>query len=445
MGIVKSFFQTLELKLATEEMRKKILNKRLHDLVEYARSHSPYIAELYKDLKDDYTLEDIPIVTKQLIMEHYDEWVTDPNIKLSELIEFTADTSNIGKRYRNYLVCKTSGSTSYPLIMLHDQHFLDNTTAESLFLGTMSYRPICLIHPMQLFVIPVCMVRDNIRRFPFIRGSFHLLDGMASMDELVSELNRIQPKTLYTQPSTAELLADEQAKGKLKIEIKEVICNSEALPEGTRDYIESVFKCRVKSIYGCTELGNVAVECENRRHHLDSFWNIIELLDENNKPVKSGEKSSKIVVTNLSGRALPIIRYEVSDNLIYHKSDGKCACGKAQDWIELEGRQGVDLVQLQGDGEIIKAYLGNPRYTCTCTVEGLRRLQLVIHGYNEMECRIILEDYVDRQKACEQIVNILSDFLKGYGAKDVRVYVSDTPPQRDPVSFKLKDIYQDGI
>lgn len=120
MSIVKSFFQTLEFKFASEEKRKEVTNKRLHELVDYARKHSPFLAELYKDLKNDYKLEDIPIVNKKMIMENYDRWTTDPNVKLEELIAFTSDTNNIGKRYRNYLVCKTSGTTSFPLIMLHD-------------------------------------------------------------------------------------------------------------------------------------------------------------------------------------------------------------------------------------------------------------------------------------------------------------------------------------
>ncbi|MBR3842693.1 MAG: AMP-binding protein [Christensenellaceae bacterium] len=445
MSIVKSFFQTLEFKFASEEKRKEVTNKRLHELVDYARKHSPFLAELYKDLKDDYKLEDIPIVNKKMIMENYDRWTTDPNVKLEELLAFTSDTNNIGKRYRNYLVCKTSGTTSFPLIMLHDQNFLNNTTAESLFLGTMSHTPIAFINPLQLFVIPVCMVRDNLRRFPFIRKSFHLLDTMAPMEDLIRDLNRIQPKSLYTQPSIAELLADEQVKGNLKLDIKEIVCNSEALPEGTREYLIRVFGCKVESIYGCTELGNVAVECENKRHHLDSFWNIIEFMDENNKPVKNGEKTAKLVVTNLSDRVLPIIRYEVNDKLIYREDDGNCPCGRKRDWIDIEGRAGVDLVLLQGEGELRRVYLEDPRYMCTCVVEGLRRLQLAVHGYKEIECRVIIEDYVDQTAAKEKIRTIIADYVRGYGIKDCKVYVSETKPQLDPVSMKIKDIFQDQI
>ncbi len=34
--------------------------ERLRVLVDYAREYSPYLRELYKDIPDDYVLEDLP-------------------------------------------------------------------------------------------------------------------------------------------------------------------------------------------------------------------------------------------------------------------------------------------------------------------------------------------------------------------------------------------------
>lgn len=446
MSIVKSFFQTLEFKFASEEKRKEVTNKRLHELVDYARKHSPFLAELYKDLKDDYKLEDIPIVNKKMIMENYDRWTTDPNVKLEELLAFTSDTNNIGKRYRNYLVCKTSGSTAnYPLIMLHDQSFLNNTTAESLFLGTMSHKPIVFLNPLQLFVIPVCMVRDNIRRFPFIKKDFNLVSSLDPMDKIVSELNRIQPKALYTQPSIVELLADEQEAGRLHIDVKEIVCNSEILPEGTRKHLLKIFPgCKIESIYGCTELGNMAIECADRHHHLNSYWNIIEFMDENNRPIKEGEKSSKIIVTNLSNRVLPLIRYEMNDKLIYH-ADNSCPCGNKRPWIEIDGRNGDDFVYFYIDGEIRRLTLAGVFYNCTCIVEGLRSFQIAIHGYHDIEFRALYASGTDKDAANKQIKQILETFFAENKVEGFRVYTNELNPQQDQISRKVKSIFQDQI
>ena len=43
--------------------------------------------------------------------------------------------------------------------------------------------------------------------------------------------------------------------------------------------------------------------------HTFDFWNYLEVLDDNNQPVKEGEEG-KVVVTNLVNYAMPLIRYE---------------------------------------------------------------------------------------------------------------------------------------
>lgn len=444
MNVVYFFFSTLHYKFSSEKKRKEITNKRLHKLVEYARQNSPYLRELYKDLPENYTLQDIPIVTKKMIIDNYDNWVTDPSVKLKDLKEFTSNPDNVGKRYHNYLVCKTSGSTGEAVIVLHDQNFLNATAAESLFIGTLSKSPNCFVNPARMFVIPICSVKDNVRRFPFIRKSFQIVDCDQPMEKIVEELNRIQPKTLYTLPSIAEMLAGEQENGRLKLKLASIICNSEMLSDATRSYIEKIFNCRAQSIYGCTELGNVAMECENKRHHLDSYWNILEFVDENNNPVKPGEKSSKILGTNLSDRILPFIRYEVTDSIIYHESE-PCKCGNNAPWLELEGRGVMPLVSLKKGDEIVKVSLFVAKYNCTCAIDGLRRLQLAVHGYDEIECRFLSDKGYDRKAIAEGIHKIMSNCLIDNGITDCRITVTDTPPMLHPVSRKMKEIYQDNI
>jgi phenylacetate-CoA ligase len=54
---------------------------RLQDLVRYARSASPYYRLRYRHLPPgEVDLQSLPPVTKRDLMEHFDEWVTDPDI-----------------------------------------------------------------------------------------------------------------------------------------------------------------------------------------------------------------------------------------------------------------------------------------------------------------------------------------------------------------------------
>ena len=78
--------------------------------------------------------------------------------------------------------------------------------------------------------------------------------------------------------------------------------------------------------YGCRECGNIAQECsEHEGLHVLQESNIIEILDDNNEPVKVGEKG-KIVITYLDNYLSPFIRYQVDD--IGALSPKNCACGR---------------------------------------------------------------------------------------------------------------------
>ena len=96
---------------------------RLRDLVAYARTHSAYFADLYRDVPGALTdVTQLPVVTKAEMMRHFDQWVTDPSVNLEQVEAFVADPALIGHDYLNrYVVCTTSGSTGTPAILLHDR------------------------------------------------------------------------------------------------------------------------------------------------------------------------------------------------------------------------------------------------------------------------------------------------------------------------------------
>ena len=71
---------------------------------------------------------------------------------------------------------------------------------------------------------------------------------------------------------------------------------------------------------------------------------IPEVLDENYRPVPIGEFGSRLVVTVLFSRTIPLIRYELSD-LVAISSD-PCPCGRPFAMLKgVQGRQ-EDVVQL---------------------------------------------------------------------------------------------------
>src|SRR5215831_12830130 len=82
---------------------------RLQELVSYARTYSRYFADVYQDVPEQVTsIKQLPVVTKIELMNHFDEWVTDPAITKRDAQAFLADPVLIGHDYHNrYVICTT--------------------------------------------------------------------------------------------------------------------------------------------------------------------------------------------------------------------------------------------------------------------------------------------------------------------------------------------------
>src|SRR5207247_2038116 len=62
---------------------------------------------------------------------------------------------------------------------------------------------------------------------------------------------------------------------------------------------------------------------------LNADFNLVESVDANNDPVPDGQRGAKILVTNLGNRVMPLIRYEISDQIEIIPGGQPCRCGCA--------------------------------------------------------------------------------------------------------------------
>lgn len=418
-------------------------NRKLKKLVKYVKVHSPKIAELYKGIEKNFELRDLPITTKEMIMKNYDEWITTSDFTLKDLEEFAADEKMAGELYKNkYCICETSGSTGYPFFMAYDKKESAvmvkemNATLKTKFV---IHRPACFLYPIDKHIISVCTAKHSIRKYPFLKKEFVLKNSNVLMDEIVDFLNRLQPKIICTYVGTAEMLAAEQTKGKLHINLKEIIIGGETLLPKTREYIEKAFQCKMYSLYGSTESSGIAIDCDCGHMHLHNENLIVEPVDEDYNPVPVGQKAHKILITALLEKTVPIIRYEVSDKVTIHNEP--CKCGKKTPWIEVEGRTVEPPFTFQSDrGEVsLSTFI---LFVKTMGLGDVRKIQLVLHGYDQLECRVDFMEGVDEETVFEGIKRILSDSLTNVCVNNVNIYLSDEKPQIDPVTNKFKFAYQ---
>ena len=429
--------------VGTDIILTKKQNRQLKELVKYVKKHSPRLAELYKGIDDNFNLRDLPVTTKEMIMKDYDNWITTSDFTLRDLEEYTANVNQAGELYQDkYIVVETSGSTGYPFYMAYNRaesSVMTSKVNETLNTKFILYRPACFLFPFDKHILSICTTKHSIRKYPLMKKYLILKDSNIPMEEMVEFLNEVQPKILCTYVSTVEMLAKEQIKGNLHLNLKEIIMGGENLSTKTRKYFQEMFQCNVRSVYASTEASGIAADCDYGHMHLHNDSLIVEPVDENNNPVSVGEKAHKILVTSLYEKTVPLIRYEISDKVIIHNTP--CKCGNKAPWVEVEGRTVEQPFIFKNErGEVtISTFM---LFVKTMGLPNVRKIQLVLHGYDQLECRVDFIENVGEQETFEDIKRILTDSLTKMDVKNVNIYLSNEKPQIDSVTHKFKFAYQ---
>ena len=130
---------------------------------------------------------------------------------------------------------------------------------------------------------------------------------------------------------------------------KGIISSAQALPDQSREVIESAFGCRVFDKYGSREFSGIAYRVRGGDGHLVVAENyIVEILKEG-RPARPGELG-EVVITDLNNRCMPLIRYRVGDLAVAMDSSEPSRCGRGLPRIgRIEGRAQAVIVGANGN------------------------------------------------------------------------------------------------
>ena len=444
-------FQAMQIctryKKMSEEERSAFRDKRLRQMVEWARENSLYYSKLYKNIGADFKLSDLPPVSKSDLMEHWDEWVTDQTITLSEVNEFMRNLDNIGRKFKGkYLVFTTSGSTGNPLVALCDNTTNNVMGAVNVLRSFARKKDVSAfirhggksigVFATGGFYLGNSSVRARLLAMPWKKRQMAVTSALLPTDQIVEELNLFQPAMLGGYPSNLELLIEKQQSGQLHISPVLIMTGGEYLSDALREKLEKTFGCYVQTSYSCTEGGTIACECTERHFHINDDWLIVEPVDKNNCPVPAGVQADKILLSNLFDFTQAFIRYEVTDRVVLHEEP--CKCGNFSPWLTLEGRTDDTVSFLQNGIEIKLAPLAI--YATLKEVHELRRFQLVTYLDRQVELRLEPMENVTIQEAFGKATEALQRFFSMHGLTDIDITLSDEMPKQDAGSGKFKHI-----
>lgn len=321
--------------------------RQLRELVRTATERSTWyrrrLAGVDIDRLDERVLAELPVLTKAELMEHFDDIVTDRRLSLARLDQHLSTVETGSYLFDRYTAITSGGSSGQRGVFVYDW---DSWAVFwlSAFRGVLKVKladPVLAGRPAVLASVTAAHFSHATAAMARTFGGAHLtsirLPVTLPTEEIVAGLNEAQPDFMLVYPSVLYVLAREAAAGRLRIAPRRVLSGAEPLLPEIRAAAEQAWGATVINVWGMSEAGGTAVGCDQGSTHISEDQVIVEPADLAGRPVAPGGRSAKVYLTNLFNFALPLIRYEITDEVTV--LPGRCPCGSAHRRIaDVQGR-----------------------------------------------------------------------------------------------------------
>ena len=320
--------------------------KKLKETLAFSFQNIPFYREISQRLKitsdDISSIEDLnclPIVTKKLIQENPQAFY-----------------SRVGNRDR-WFSSKSSGSTGETLEVFFDPHcWIKSRYALKLrSLFAMGFPPWGKIIIVRIVEPNKLQQQWKSLRLPleeFFKRRYYL-STYQSIEDHLKFYRTFRPDVIHAPPFYLNRLAEviqNDKNGPLHVPI--VISVSELLNPMNRSFIGQCLGAEVYDIYGCSEFKDVAWECSiHNGYHINADNLVVEIVQDGT-PVPVGHDGD-ILLTTLTNRAMPLIRYQVGD--CGSLSEHICSCGRGFPMMKVIQGRSIDFIKLP-DGRKISPY-----------------------------------------------------------------------------------------
>jgi phenylacetate-coenzyme A ligase PaaK-like adenylate-forming protein len=241
-------------------------DRTLRLLREHAYARSPFYGRFHRSLANR-SLSELPILTKEMVMEHFDELVTDPTVRLTDVDAHLANLSDGDELFNGrYRVASTSDSTGRRGLFLWDPDEWAAVLAS--YNRSFDWAGVGggLTHRTMMAVVSSPTPWHQSAR---VGASVHSpwvptlrIDSGDPLESIVERLNGFRPKVLVAYASMAHLLAEEQLAGRLRTSPGLVFGSSEVFTEQAKRRVEEAWSEKPFEVYAVTESAGIASECD---------------------------------------------------------------------------------------------------------------------------------------------------------------------------------------
>lgn len=302
---------------------KAFQEQKLVEALHYIAAHSPFykrrFAEKNIDVSQVKTLEDLqqlPVTTKEDLQRYNDDFRCVP---VNKIIDFATTSGTLGEPV-------TFGLTDNDLERLAYNEAVSFDCAG--------------IKEGDIVQLMTTIDRRFMAGLAYFLGLRKMKVGVIRVGAGIPELQwdsilKYKPSYLITVPSfLLKLIEYAQAHqiDYIQSGIKGAICIGEPLRDQAFEMntlarkITEKWPIKLFSTYASTEMSTAFTECGHGlggHHHPELI--IVEVLDENDLPVKEGE-AGELTFTTLGIEAMPLLRFKTGDIVRLHHQP--CACGR---------------------------------------------------------------------------------------------------------------------
>jgi len=318
----------------------------------------------------DATLATLPLLTKDLVSEHYQSLVIN-----------SPDQENIKK--------STGGSTGNPFhFELDYASYIKREAVMWRGYGWAGYtygqRALYLWGADAGVMGAAKKLKDRMYHRFYNRkmlNSFALSEH--NMADYLKTINQHKPSVIVSYVNPIFILSQYIIDNNIPIRAPHrILTGAEPLYEFQRKTIQKAFQCKVMNTYGCREFMLIGAECEQQDGlHINSDHLIVETLNDQGESVIDEE--GDVVITDLFNYGMPFIRYKNGDRAIL--SSKKCACGNPFPLIkEIKGRK-LDAIKAPNGsilpGEFFPHLLKD--------IRAINKFQVVQNCLEELELSVV--------------------------------------------------------
>lgn len=309
------------------ERSKGLQIQRRDEIVEYHKKNNP----LYKSLlagKEINKFEDLPVVTKVNFQK-----------PLKDIVSTSYELDDL-------YIANTSGSSGHPFFYVKNKD--SHAIIHALFFKLYTQQGITTaMKQARFYGIPssgITRYKELLKDYLSNRVRFPIFDlSDENLDKYLTRFKRIRFGYIYGYTSAITLFAKYLIRKNIILKdvcpsLKACIVTSEVCTAEDRTILSKALGVKIINEYGCSETGLIAFE------NPDGVWRMVEedsyfeVVDSLGKPLPCGEEG-RILITSLSNKAMPFIRYEIGDMGVFDKDQEglilRKLCGRVSDVVRL--------------------------------------------------------------------------------------------------------------